>query len=279
MTVQEIINAIIVKTGVKRLPDEKTCDHLMAGSYETTVTKIVTTFMATVDVIQKAAELQAELIITHEPTWFTGKDDTGWLQGDPVYLEKKKLIEDTGVAIWRFHDHMHMDSDDGIFRGFDEETGWRSFRMPSNPRADGFFQKHFDGCYQIPLTTLGELAEFLKHTFDLAAIRTIGDPSMPVERVGVLPGGGSLGLGVEHMPMQLMRNRALDTLICGDITEWTLPAYARDAFQLGLGKSILVLGHERSEEAGMKHLGAWMQPIIGDISVAFVDSGEPFTLL
>ena len=53
-------------------------------------------------VIRKAAELRAELIITHEPTWFTGRDDTGWLEGDPVYLLKKRLIEDTGVAIWRF---------------------------------------------------------------------------------------------------------------------------------------------------------------------------------
>lgn len=279
MTIGEIIEAIIKKTGVSRLPEDKTCDHLMVGSLDTKVTRIVTTFMATVDVIRKAAELKAELIITHEPTWFTGKDDTKWLEGDPLYLAKKQLIEDTGVAIWRFHDHMHFDPDDGIFRGFDEETGWRPYRMQPEPGADGFFKKHYDGCYQIHPTTLLELAEFLKQTFNLTAIRAIGDPSMPVERVGLLPGGGSLGLGVEQMPMQLMRRRQLDTLICGDITEWTLPAYIRDAFQLGLGKSILVLGHERSEEAGMKHLGAWMRSIVGDLPVTFVDSGEPFVLL
>ena len=278
MTVGEIIDAVIKKTGIQRLAHDRTCDHLMAGSLDTKVTKIVTTFMATADVIRKAIDLGADLIITHEPTWFTGKDDTLWLEGDPVYLAKKKLIEDSGIAIWRFHDHMHMDHDDGIFRGFDEEMGWASYRMAPDPQAQGFFAGRFDCCYKIPATTLGGLADFLKQKFELKAIRVIGDPDSPVERVGVLPGGGSLGLGVEYMPMQLMRRRDLDTLICGDITEWTLPAYARDAYQLGFGKSIIVLGHERSEEPGMKHLGTWMAPILGGIPVVFVDSGEPFSM-
>lgn len=280
MTIREITDAIIKKTGVPRLNDNDTCDHLMTGCFDTQVTKIVTTFMATVDVIRQAADLGAELIITHEPTWFTGQDDTVWLEGDPVFQQKKQLIEHTGVAIWRFHDHMHMDPEDGIFRGFDEETGWTAYRMAPEPEAwEGTFLNRFKGCYQLPKTSLRELADFLKKTFELPSIRSIGDPDMTVERVGFLPGGGSLGLGREQMPMELMRKRELDTLICGEITEWTLPAYVRDAYQLGLAKSILVLGHERSEEAGMKHLGAWLRPVIGDISVVFVDSGEPFKLL
>ena len=28
----------------------------------------------------------------------------------------------------------------------------------------------------------------------------------------------------------------------------------------------------------MKHLGAWMAPILGGIPVVFVDSGEPFSM-
>ena len=94
-----------------------------------------------------------------------------------------------------------------------------------------------------------------------------------------MPGGGSLGLGSENMPMRLMAARDLDLIICGEITEWTLPAYVRDATQLGFAKAILVLGHERSEEPGMKHLGDWMKSIVGDIEVVFIDSEEPFTYL
>lgn len=279
MTVQQIVDGIVKKTGVGPLPYERTCDRLIAGDPAREVTKVVTTFMATVEVIRKAAELGAELIITHEPTWFTGGDDTGWLPGDAVYERKKALIEATGVAIWRFHDHMHMDPDDGIYRGFDEETGWGPYRMPPDPSASSFPESlhgYFDGCYQLPTTTLRGLATFLQARFGMPFMRYIGDPDMPVERVCLLPGGGSLGLGTENMPMRLMRAREMDVIVCGDLTEWTLPAYVRDAYQLGLRKAIVVLGHERSEEAGMKHLGVWMRPVTGDIPIVFVDSREPF---
>jgi hypothetical protein len=32
MTVRDLVNKIIEKTGVTPLPEEKTCDHLMTGS-------------------------------------------------------------------------------------------------------------------------------------------------------------------------------------------------------------------------------------------------------
>ncbi len=281
MKVREIVDGIVGKTGVGPLPEEKTCDHLMAGSFDGEVTKIAVTFMATAEVIRRAAALGVELIITHEPTWFTGRDDTGWLAGDEAYLRKKKLIEETGVAIWRFHDHMHAARPDGIFRGFDMETGWGKYHMPPDDSVP-FFAAHgtrFDGCYQLPPTTLGGLAAFFKERFNMPYVRVIGDPDMPVSRVGLLPGGGSLGLGTEQMPMELMRARDLDVILCGEVTEWTLPAYVRDAWQLGLNKAILILGHERSEEPGMKHLGAWLMSVTGGIPVYFLDAGEPFTYL
>ncbi|HPJ02449.1 MAG TPA: Nif3-like dinuclear metal center hexameric protein [Candidatus Limiplasma sp.] len=280
MKVGQIIDGIIAKTGVPRLPEDKTCDRLMAGSLDNEVTKIVSTFMATVDVIVAAAKAGANFIITHEPTWFTGMDDTSWLQDDPVYLKKKELIEATGMNIWRFHDHMHFDAEDGIFRGFDLEAEWGEYHMPVDTNSPFYRKgKDKDFCYQIPKTTLKGLVDYFKDKFEMPFIRIIGNPDMPVERVAVLLGGGSLGLGNEHMPMELMQNRNLDAILCGETTEWTLPAYVRDAAQLGMDKAILVLGHERSEEPGMKHLGSWLKSIVGDIPVLYIPSNEPFTTL
>lgn len=281
MTVRQIVDAIIQKTGVPPLPQERTCDKLMTGNWETEVKKIATTFMATVDVIRRAVREGANLIITHEPTWFTGADDTGWLEDDEVYRLKRELAEETGVAIWRFHDHMHFAAEDGIFRGFEQETGWAKYRM-APPQVDtlGFgVHNKPDGCYEIPQTTLRELCMFFKDRFGMDVVQIIGNPDMKVSRVGVLPGGGSLGLGTEYMPMRYMRLRDADVLVCGDITEWTLPAYVRDAAQLGLNRGILVLGHERSEEPGMKHLGAWLKDIVENTPVVFLDAGEPFTYI
>ena len=276
MKVKEVIERIIGGTGLAPLPPDRTCDRLVAGSPEQEVTCIGSTFMATVDVIRRAAEAGADLIITHEPTWFTGRDETDWAEDDPVYRAKKELLDRTGIAVWRFHDHMHMGREDGIYRGFDLETGWRPYRMKRDPAQGGFRGPVFDGCYQIPPTTLRDLAGFLQETFGMPDMRYIGDPDMRVERVGVLPGGGSLGLGVEHMPMRLMKERNLDVIVCGDLTEWTLPAYVRDASQLGMNKGIVVLGHERSEEPGMKFLGDWLSAVLPGIPVLFLDAEDPF---
>ena len=277
MTVKEIIKAVIMKTGVEPLPPEKTCDHLMAGSMDMEVTKVVTTFMATVDVINKAAEIGANFIITHEPTWFNGPDKIDWVQDDPVYLAKKKLIEEKGIAIWRFHDHMHFADEDGIYRGFDLETGWGTYRIPIPEDAEWIDK--FGACYDLPETTLRDLCQFFKEKMEMDVVQIVGNPDMKVKRVSVLVGGGSLGLGDETMPMQHMKKHHVDVAICGDITEWTLSAYVRDAAMLGMNKGMLVLGHERSEEAGMKHMVEWMQDIVNGTEVVFIDAKEPFTYL
>lgn len=277
MTIQEVIDNVIEKTGSVRFEEGKTCDMVIIGDTSKEVTKIATTFMATVDVIKQAAKLGVNFIITHEPTWFTGMDSTDWLQEDPVYLEKKRLIEESGITIWRFHDHMHAATEDGIYRGFEEESGWKQYRIPSTPSED--FIDKFGGCYEIPETTLEELCTFYKERFEMDVIQIVGDPKMKVRRVGVLVGGGSLGLGIENLPMRLMNEKNLDLAICGDITEWTLSAYIRDAAQMGMNKGMLVLGHERSEEAGMKHLPQWMHSIVGDTEVIFLDAKEPFLYL
>lgn len=274
MTVKEVIDGIIKKTGMEPLPKEQTCDQLIIGSPDTEVTKIVTTFMATVDVIRQAIEIGANFIITHEPTWFTGIDSEEWLKDDSVYLEKKKLIETHQISIWRFHDHMHMGPEDGIYRGYETEVDWAKYRI-ANPEG----WEWFGASYQIPQTTLKELCAFFKEKLEMDVIQIVGNPDMSVERVCVLVGGGSLGLGIEERPMELMEKNHLDVAICGDITEWTLSAYIRDAAALGMNKGMLVLGHERSEEMGMKHLIPWLKDITGDLEVHFVDAKEPFVYL
>ncbi|WP_337098259.1 Nif3-like dinuclear metal center hexameric protein [Paenibacillus sp. YIM B09110] len=268
MKVQEVIDRILLDCcGGKKL--EQTCDVLASGSEDIEVTGVVTTFMATVDVIKEAIAIGANLIITHEPTYFTGMDTLDWLQEDPVYLAKKKLIKDHQIVIWRFHDHMHMADTDRIYDGLIKELDWENNQIDvKSPWA-----------YEINLTTVGELADFLKQRLGMSVLRIVGNPESPCSRIGILVGGGSLGLGREQMPMELMQDKNLDVMICGDITEWTLCAYVNDAAMLGMDKAMIVVGHERTEEWGMKHMAAWLQPLVSELPVTFVDAKEPFRYL
>ncbi len=269
-TVQEVIDKILLDMcgGVKF---EQTCDIIAAGSPDNIVTGIVTTFMATFDVIQEAVRIGANLIITHEPTWFTGNDATDWCAQDSVYLAKRNYLEEHGITVWRLHDHMHLGSDkDYIYEGLLSELGWHQYLLPD---------EKYPWIYEVPQTTVGELAAFFKEKLDMRTIQIIGAPEMKVKRLGILVGGGSLGFGSEPMPMEVMERNQLDLLVVGDITEWTICAYINDAYQMGLQRAMLTLGHERSEEAGMKHLAPWLKERFADLPVSFVDAKEPFKYL
>ena len=268
MNVREVIEVVLALNGGRQF--EETCDQLIEGDWESQVTGIVTTFMATVDVIHRTVDMGCNLIITHEPTYFTGADQRDWLESDPIYHRKKALIDDNRISIWRYHDHMHSGNTDLIYAGLLKDLGWTEYLDTELP------QPH---CYTIPPTSVTELVGYLKKALGMEVIQIVGNPEMKCSRVGILVGGGSLGLGREEMPAKLMHDQQLDVMICGEITEWTLSAYVRDAAVMGFNKAMIVVGHERSEEPGMKDLADRLQPLLGEIPVHFSDSGEPFIYL
>lgn len=263
MKVKEIVALIERACPVPEVP--RTCDLLMTGSWEAEVTGIVTTFMATVEVIKASVACGANLIITHEPTYFTGWEDREWLVNDKVYVAKKCLLEENHINIWRFHDHMHAVVPDLVYQGLVKELGW-----------EAYWEKAHRSIFTIPAIGVRELADFFKKKLNVKTVQLVGDTEGKIQRVGILVGGGSLGLGREEMPAELMRTADLDTIVCGEITEWTLPAYVRDAAQLGMHKSLIILGHNRTEEVGMKHLPAWLHPLLPGMPITFVEAGEPF---
>ena len=73
----------------------------------------------------RALELGANFIITHEPTFYNHEDHTGWLEDDPVYRAKRRLLDESGLAVWRFHDQWHMYPGDGIISAVATSLGWQ----------------------------------------------------------------------------------------------------------------------------------------------------------
>lgn len=263
MKVREAVNMILDACLIERI--ENTCDRLITGDWEAEVTGIATTFMATPEVLRTAAARGANLVITHEPTFFTHTDGLDWLQDDEVYRRKQALIEELGMNIWRFHDHIHSMTPDLIFAGVKRDLGWEAYGSPVDPFS-----------YTIPTTTVTALAQLLKERLGIEVVRVVGDAAARVEKVGLLIGGGSLGLGSDTMPMELMRAHDLDVVVAGEILEWTLCAYVRDAAQLGLHKALIVAGHNRTEEAGMKHLPEWLARVLPGVPAFFVEAGDPY---
>jgi putative NIF3 family GTP cyclohydrolase 1 type 2 len=257
-TIEEIVNKILA--AVPGAPLENTVDTFKSGDPSQEVTGIVTTFLASYEVIQRAIDLDANLIITHEPTYYNHLDEVDWLQGDAVYEAKRQLIEENNEVIWRFHDYWHMHRPDGILTGTVKDLGWEDYVDAENPAV-----------YNVPSTSLQDLALLFKEKLGIRAVRVVGDLKMAGRRVGLMLGA----MGGEPQ-INFLRREDLDVIVCGEVREWEVTEYVRDAVAQGKRKALIALGHANSEEAGMKWLVERLRPRFPDVKATHVGVGDPF---
>ncbi len=256
LTIAAAIDTILAATPFD--PAYDTVDTVKIGDAQQPLRGIATTFMATCEVIERAAAAGANLLITHEPTFYNHLDTTDWLEHDPVYQAKRALIERHGLVIWRFHDHWHMHQPDGIYTGVLRALGWQ----PAHPDAPIF---------DIPPTTLADLAAQLKHKLGITMLRAVGSPDLPCRRVGLLV--GAIGGRVQ---IDVMSQHEVDVLVCGEIAEWETSEYVRDAGLLGFARGLIVTGHAPSEEAGMAYLAEWLGERLPGVPATHLPAGSPF---
>lgn len=277
-----IISEVIEKIKRRHAPyHPDTCDTVKVGDDSQECTGIVTTCFASVEVIRKAAEIGANLVICHEPLFYSHEDRQDWLQGDAVYEKKAKLLKDTNIVVWRDHDGLHGGTPsrkrahtDMIFDGIMKELGWEDYCIgfPLKPLA-----------YEIPPQTAGELVAALMSQMNLTGARIVGDPNTLVRRVLFcehIRGDNHMGVEPDCNVIKEVADGEYDALIPLEIVDWSLSAYVRDSAQLGMSKVIIELGHFNVEELAMRHMQKWLTDLLdGEIPVHFIQSGDSFTYL
>ncbi len=257
-TAGQIIAAIIKKTGSNEIPN--TVDVIKEGDPQTKVTGIITCMFATMDVLKQAVSKNCNLIIAHEPLYYNHRDETAMLQNDPVFLEKKKFINDHNLVIWRFHDYIHSMRPDGIETGMVTKLGWKAYAA-----------KGSENQFVLPETTLKELLKNLKQIFPKNAFYVVGNPGMKLTNVRLAEGAPG---SARHIA--LLEDKNVDVLIAGEAQQWETYEYMRDAVDQGRNKAIIFIGHINSEEAGMQYCCDWIKSSIYNGPVYFVESGSSF---
>lgn len=251
--------------------NRRTCDGIIYGDPERECTGVVTTCCPTAAVIQKTAEMGYNLVIAHEPTFFDGWDETDWLRGDKVYQAKKKLLDDTGVVVYRNHDRLHGEKPDGIFSGLIRALGWEQYEGESLQEGFGFR-------FTLPETTVADVARHVAQVMHIEGIRILGDPALKVTKVGIA--AHFLGSDVDRSGIDFVNSFDCELLIPGEIIDWTIGEYIADANALGLKKAVLNVGHFNLEEPGMEYMAGWLPDVIGpDVPVAFIQSGDSYRWL
>jgi putative NIF3 family GTP cyclohydrolase 1 type 2 len=258
LTIQQAIDRIKAKFGVQVSPG--TVDTLKAGDSSQPLRGIAVTFIATRRVLDQTVAAGANLLITHEPTFYNHLDEIDWLQNDPVYASKTHFIAQHGLALWRLHDHTHVIQPDMIFTGMARQLGWLD-RIESQA----------DRTFLLPTLTLHDLAQHCKAKLGISTLRYAGDPNMPCTRIALRvgsPGG--------RAQIDILKQKGVDVVITGESAEWETCEYVRDSAAAGQNKALLILGHANSEDAGMSYLAEWIRSAVPEVPITHLPAGDPF---
>lgn len=238
----------------------RTCDTCKAGDPQKEVQKVAVTMLPTPSVLQKATEWGADLLIVHEPTYYDHWDNpTEEIQQS----QKRKLVEESGLTIFRFHDHPHFCTEDMIAKGMWQQIG-----------LSGTVQYEETGCMSrltldTPITAL-ELAKQIEKNCGIRHVRICGARDIPSTRI-------SGKFGAPDGVMEELQKEDSQIVIVGETCEWMMAEYARDAGEMGRHKTLLILGHAGSEEGGMIYIANLLGELLPDLAVKYFPSGEVYT--
>ena len=282
ITAHQIVDRIRKGAGVEWKTE--TVDTFKAGDPSTAARGIVTTAMATMDVLERAVKAGANVVITCEPTFY-GRADTptpparrggpgaGGRGGpggrgaaglstpaaDPVFSAKDGFIKRHGLVVFRFSEHWRLRKPDPLAGGLTEALGWSKFRSAGDPAHAA-----------IPEMRLDALASHIKTALNArGGMRVIGEPGTRVRRIGVLPGSTPLQASLNMLP-------AVDAIVAGEVREWESVEYVRDAVAAGGKKGLILLGRIVSEEPGMRVCAQWLQTIVPELATTWVPVGDPY---
>jgi len=282
VTAQEIVDRVKKNIGVDWRSDD--VDTFKAGDPSTIVTGVVTTSMATLDVLQKAVQAGANLVITAAPTFYSKADLSTpagpgqppvasaaptTSQADPVYAGKNAFIEMHKLVVFRLTHHWNQRRPDPRAQGLAAAMGWTRLRHGDGGQASG--STGDDSLrHDVPAITLDALATRLKSTLGTrGGIRAIGDRQLTVRKVGLLPGYTMTQAAIAMMP-------DVDVIVAGEVQEWESATYVQDVVFAGVKRGFISIGRVVNEAPGMQVCAGWLETIVPEVPVRFISAGDPY---
>jgi putative NIF3 family GTP cyclohydrolase 1 type 2 len=260
LTARDVVERIKQHIGVPWT--EPTVDTFKDGDPATPVTGIAVTMMATFDVLRRAAARGANLVITHEPTFYDHFDKLDVLEAeyDSVTAAKRAFIREHRMVVVRMHDHWHRRRPEPMAVNLAPVLGWDRYQTSES----GWL-------YTVPETTLAELAATIRRRLPAPTLRVVGDSGLRVTKIGLSP--GAAGFDTHR---KLLQRDAVEVLVIGEAREWETVEYVADAVTAGRRKALIILGHIPSEQDGMDEFTRWLGTFVKEVPVTFVPAADPF---
>jgi hypothetical protein len=265
VTAEQMIERIRNSIGVEWKPDS--VDGIKAGHPSTRITGVITTSMATMDVLRQAVKAGSNFIVSAQPTFFGRADSPappaprggGAPVSDPVFEAKNDFITTNNLVIVRLSDHWKLRRPDPHVHGLAASLGWTRYQSAVDP-------SHID----LTAARLRALASHVRTALRArGGVRVIGAESLTVRRVGLLPGTTPIHAALKMAP-------DVDVIIAGEVREWESVEYIRDQVFSGAGKGLILVGRVVSDEPGMAVCANWLKTLVPDVPVRHISAGDPY---
>ncbi len=237
---------------------------LLVGDPENEVKRIYVALDATAEVIEAAAEVHADLLVTHHPLIFSGMRQvrTDEFTGKRII----RLIQEN-IAYYAMHtnyDVMGMaelsERVMGLWKGRILEVTCPESPIDGKPQGIGRVADLREA------VSLAECCEQVKRRFHLEHVKVFGELQAPVQRIAISPGAG------KSMIRAALRAGA-DVLITGDIDHHT----GIDAVAQGL--AIVDGGHYGIEQIFIQDMADFFEKSIPEVVVSIAPVCHPFQII
>jgi len=241
---------------------DNTVDLFLHGAPQLEVNGIATTWIPTNSVIRQAGAKGLNLIISHEPAFFSAgppRGHAGTESGDRLMAEKRLLLDKTGMAIVRCHDVWDRMPDCGIPDAWADYLGFETEPRP------------VESYYKICLTggmTLQQVAEkVLGKVRQLGQdwLLVLGDRDRTINRMAVGTGA------ITRLPLMYELGIDLALLTDDGMTTWDAGYFCADQ-----GLPLLIANHATAEKPGMMAMAEYLRSIYPDLPVEYVDVELPW---
>jgi len=238
-----------------------TVDTIIAGDANAAITGIAVGWMSYTWALQRAVELNCNVFITHEPTYYGHLDR---LEGSfrQAALDKQAFIQTRRLAVLRCHDLWDQ------YPGIGIPDSWGAFLgLGEAVESQSYFRVYDAG---------GQTAQEVAHQvasrtalFGQPGVQLIGPPEKRVFRLGS-------GTGAITPLSVLVQQFHVDMALCTDdgLVYWRDAAYAID-----LEIPVAVVNHSVSEEAGLVNLAAHLRSRFPEIPVHHIPQRCMFRLV
>ena len=255
LTAGEVVDRVKKNLGIP-WNDTGFRDTFKIGGPDAVVAGIATSFGGNLRVLQLAQKAGLNMIIVHEPTFYSDGDRIDLVKDDPLYKLKLEWANRNNIVVWRIHDNWHAHKPDGIRLGWNNDLGWTRYQVDGNP-----------GLWDLPPTTLGEFAKSLARSLESRSVRVIGDPNLRVARVAY---------GSHNLEGNMAALRAADCAIVSETREYDSFEYARDTVLSGAKKGAIFISHQAGEDMGMDEFARWVKPFVPEVPVRWIPTTDEF---